>query len=170
MENINLLDNFPGQYKGNVENQFLNVGMLVKTGCVDVTSTSFNKLTITTQSAFKEVLSNTFDMKELRPFFNEKKKVIILENDITEERVAFERYVDDDYGFFNKWLGGMSATKTAYQLKFRNGQLFSMRVQQYNTAKPDKLTYLLEISNIKKIIIEPINIDTNKETANFIQM
>jgi hypothetical protein len=147
-----LLDNFPGEYKGNVEKQFLNMGQLIKSGQINIDQDLNNKLTITTQSAFKEALSNTFTLNELLPFFNEKKQTVTLDDGIVEERVAFERYVDDDYGFFNKWLRGLSSTCTAYQLKFRDGILFSIRVQQYNTSTPDKLNYFLEISNIKKII------------------
>ena len=104
------------------------------------------------QSAFKEALSNTFSLKELQPFFNEKKQIVTSNDGIMEERVAFEKVVDDDYGFFDKWFGGLTSTCIAYQFKFRDGTLFSMRVQQYNTIKPDFLTYLLEISNIEKIV------------------
>lgn len=147
-----LLSTIAGSYKGNVSGTFLNLGQLAKTGCIYIAYTGINNLTISSSSLLKKELSTTFPVDELKPFFNEKKKTVMLEDKKIEEQVAFERNIDDDYGFFNKWLSGLTATRYAYQLKFHNGNLVSFRVQEYNTGNPSKLTHFLEISNIERII------------------
>lgn len=146
---FNLLDNLAGLYKGYVEHVFAKMGHLMKTGRIQIDKTTTN-LTITCRSKFKPELTHKFSIKEITPFFNEKKVSIQLDDGRMEERVAFKRSVDDDYWIFSKWLGGMSQTITAYQLKFIDQKLNAFRVQQYNTSNPSKITYFLEISHLEK--------------------
>ena len=98
MTDNSLLQNLPGVYTGNVGGTFLNVGSLAKTGKIYITNTP-TRLSISSESSLKKNVATEIPLSELTPYFNEKKTVMTLPDGTIEERVAFERYVSDDYGF-----------------------------------------------------------------------
>jgi hypothetical protein len=141
-----------GEYRGNVNHSFLGLGMLAKTGRLKVELDGHDNIRISSWSARVNKLEVSIARDKLEPFFGSKKKEIFeLDNGRIEERVAFIHSVDDDYSFLNRWLGGLTATRYAYQLKFIDGILNAFRIQRYNTSSPKKLDYLLEVSYVEKI-------------------
>jgi len=158
---FNLLTNLLGFYKGNVVNS--RVGWVAKTGHIEISSPDPNYLTIACESILNERLTTDFERKELIPYFEEKKTSVILKNGDQEDRVAFKQCKDDNYGLFNQWFKGATMTCVACQLKFINGKLNAARVQEYNTAARDKLTYLLELKNLSKLEQESKPEPNNKD-------
>jgi hypothetical protein len=154
------LDSFFGEYKGNVKNSPLGVGRVAKTGRLKVVDL-IQSVELTTWSKLKEEITLTIRKDNLMPYFSNKKEAIRLDNGQIEERVAFTHSIDDNYGFLNRWLGGLSATQYDYQFRFVDGVLSAFRVQRHNTSKPEHLTYLLEVGNVEKVIPEVIHDNSN---------
>ena len=150
MELPKLLRNLSGKYKGNVTGTPMNVGLLKKTGNLDCIITD-KKLEIISSSVCTKKLSRAFPIDDdLKQFFTTEVTTQII-SDVEEKRVAFMQSVPTNYGFWNKWLGGMSATRYAYQLKFVDDLLIAIRIQSFHTSDIGRLLYFLEMINLEKI-------------------
>jgi hypothetical protein len=144
------LNSFCKHYIGNVQNSPLGVGKMMRTGHFNVEDKGQN-IKLTSWSLLHAQQEITVSKSELEKFFTSKKQMIRHNNnnnDVVEERVSFMHYVEDSYGFFHQWLGGLTSTVYGFQLKFIDGNLSAFRIQRYNTGNKEKLLYLLEVNNV----------------------
>lgn len=144
-----LLHNFRGKYKGTVQNSgyfFINLyGYFAKAGFIDIKKEG-NNIAINTKTMFGDEKCLLLNEKKLEKYFTN-----VTDTDINEKRVSFGHYSRVNYGFFDPWLGGLNYTMTTYQIKFRDDEIHAMRVQEYSTINPSKITYSIEISDIERI-------------------
>lgn len=156
-----------GSYIGNVQGAFLGIGKLMKTGHLDIEEKG-QYVKFTSWSKFVPIQEVSISKKDLVQYFTTKKERVLNDvdenKDVVEERVSFIHRVDDSYGFLNRWLGGLTATYYAYQLKYINGELSSFRIQRWNSSNKEKVLYLLEVTNVQKMVeISETETETQKE-------
>jgi hypothetical protein len=145
-----LFDNFPGKYKGKFKICLDGKTYYISrknAGFINVDLINSDEIRIETVGlkwVNPKTIITTFSVEELKSCFKEKRHTVILENNIVESRVIFEKRINDCYGLIT--------THLVYKIIFHNGTMHTIEVKKNHTICCTDYT---RITNINRYVAKP---------------